>query len=543
MRTTGRQLALASALGAVAFGAALWAVGLARPSEAACDDSALCQPLTTRLTPEGYLRAASLDLRGTIPTVTEYDGVESHEDVEARIDEWLADEAFARRVARRHRELLWPNIENQRQLITFRRALGTSRADGQSLWNLTTRRQRELYRGMAVPCLNEPATFDDMGRPVTRMVDGAAREGYVMVEPYWAPGTQIRVCAFDAQEAAVGLRGTDCAGGASVNDPGCGCGPNLQWCAPNGVELEILREFNRDVEERVVAHVLAGADGSRDEPYYELFTSTRGFVSGPLVHYWTHLTAVHQGITLEPVAMDVERLPDLDYTDRSMVPVELPEVHAGVLTTPVYLLRFQTNRARANRFYDAFLCEPFQPPEGGIAVEDEVAALQPDVQQRPGCNYCHAVLEPAAAHWGRWTQQGAGYLDPVAYPEYREECADCGRGLEVCSEDCRFNYITRALSPEEEPYLGALRAFEFLRDEHRPNVEAGPSALVMAGVADGRFTGCSVRRTVTWLFGREPLEREQELVAELTREFLDGEFSYRELVRAIVTHETYRRAL
>ena len=26
----------------------------------------------------------------------------------------------------------------------------------------------------------------------------------------------------------------------------------------------------------------------------------------------------------------------------------------------------ESNRGRANRFYNAFLCQPFQPPDGGI---------------------------------------------------------------------------------------------------------------------------------------------------------------------------------
>ena len=59
-----------------------------------------------------------------------------------------------------------------------------------------------------------------------------------------------------------------------------------------------------------------------------------------------------------------------DESDR-WVEIELPEQHAGILTSPAYLLRFQTNRARASRFADAFLCEPFTPPAGGLPASTE----------------------------------------------------------------------------------------------------------------------------------------------------------------------------
>src|SRR5690606_7547400 len=99
------------------------------------------------------------------------------------------------------------------------------------------------------------------------------------------------------------------------------------------------------------------------------------------------------------------------------------------------------------------------------------------------------------------------------------------------------------LSPEEEPNLGRLRAFEFLRPEHEQFVEMGPAALVRAGVADGRITSCTVRRTAERLLGRELHDEEEPWVRELTGRFLESDFRYRELVRAIVTSDTYRRAL
>lgn len=535
----------ATALVGALVGAGVGAAIMLTPASAECLDPALCRPQQTRLDDDGYLRALSLDLRGVVPSPEEHARAQT-EGVDALVDEWLRTEAFQARVVRRHRELLWPNISNVTRLYHFRRNLGNSTVDGSGsprVWHQSTSATREAYRGdNTLGCRDEPATFAADGSIET---DARGREGYVMVAPYWDPSTEIKVCAFDAQEEPVSPSGSDCSGRAAIGDPGCGCGPNLRWCGTTAVRNDVLDAFAEELERRVAAHVAA------DEPYHELLTSRRAFVNGPLTYYWRHHKDIYNNVQLVPAALDVDGLPETDieggavaFADETRwTEVELPEEHSGLLTHPVFLLRFQTNRARANRFYDAFLCEPFQPPEGGIPLDDEVAQSQPDVQQRPGCNYCHAILEPAAAHWGRWTQQGGGFLEPGLYPEFREECRDCGVGLEPCSDLCRFNYVTRALSPEEEPYLGRLRAFEFLREEHRPNVEAGPAALVRRGLADGRFTACSVRRTAEWLLARPLREEEEDWAREITAEFLDGDFRYRELVRAIVTSDTYRRAL
>ena len=528
------------------LGGALAALTLLAPAEAACYDPELCRPQETRLDDDAYLRAVSLDVRGVVPSPDEYGAA-------ADLDQWLDSPEFAARVVRRHRELLWPNIENVNRIYHFRRAMAGARVGGETLWLQSSSASRLALRGhTAATCEDVPATFDGSGRPITRTVtmsdgDEAQVEGYVLVRPYWDLSVELKVCALDAQAGRTSAGGTDCSTTAAVNDTGCGCGPNLRWCHTGAVIDEVLTSFQEELERRIADHL------SADEPYHALFTSRRAAVNGPLAHYWRHHRLTYSSVQLVPEALDVESLPETRLEDAAgglgwdqddaWHSMELPDEHAGLLTHPVYLLRFQTNRARASRFYDAFLCQPFQPPEGGIPVEDEIASLQPDVQQRPGCNYCHAILEPASAHWGRWTQQGGGFLPPDHYPEFRQECADCGRGLEQCSDLCRLNYVTRAYSPEEEPNLGRLRAFEFLRPEHEAFVDQGPSALVREGLADGRFTRCTVRRTAEWLLGRSVSDAEEPWVRELTARFLESDFRYRELVRAIVTSETYRRAL
>jgi hypothetical protein len=66
---------------------------------------------------------------------------------------------------------------------------------------------------------------------------------------------------------------------------------------------------------------------------------------------------------------------------------------------------------------------------------------------------------------------------------------------------------------------------------------------VRDGLADGRFTACATRRTAEWLVGRPLREDEEAWARDLALRFSASDFRYRELVRAIVTSETYRRAL
>lgn len=506
------------------------AIALGGGAALAADDDQ-CRPDDIPQDDLRHARSLALDLTGRPPTFAEYEEVLAAGQVSRRwIRRLIESEAFVERVRRHHRALSWNNIENV-DLYSFRTFLSRHRPSG--VYWLASR--AEGYRGARVPCLDEPATFDERGRPITVDEDGVRREGWVEVAPYWSPGESIRVCAFDAQTSAVSERGTACDRASGLRDPGCGCGPDLRWCRA-GANREVHRAFAEDVERRIGRVIREG------RPYPEIFTSNVAYVNGPAAFYLKHQRGLAQGISFEPVALDPETLPDLAYTDvDTWVEVRLPEGHAGILTSPAFLLRFQTNRARANRFYDSFLCRPFTPPPGGLPVADPEAIAQPDLQKRDGCKYCHAILEPAAAHWGRWAEQGAGFLDPVEFPAFRADCEACASSGARCSRACRENYITRPLSTAEEAYIGQLDAYQFLRPEHFEHVERGPQLLVSDAIVDDRFSRCITTRAAELLLGREPTEGEAASVDRWSREFVQSGFDYRALVEAIVTSDVYRR--
>jgi len=497
----------------------------------------LCEPETAEMSPTRYLRALSLHLRGTVPTEAEYAMLSEGDTattVEGMVDTWMRTESFTEQAVRRHRDLLWNNVSNFR-VISLQAQI---RETGTVYWSSNKAR---TFRGDRVQCDDVPATIVD--GVIQYRVDNSGAvprriEGWVMMEPYWAPGTMVKVCAFDAQEARYSTSGTDCLSDQASADAGCGCGPNLRRCVDSRRDQAVRTAIGVETDVRIRSFF----SEDTERPYHELFTERRGFVNGPLAHFWLHQVYNPQGgMRMIPAPVPVAGFEDIDYDDESWHEVDLGPEHSGLLTGASYLLRFQTNRARASRFYDAFLCEPFQPPAGGIPESTDEEALEVDLQARAGCRYCHAQLEPAAARWGRWVQLGGGYLDPVNYPPRRDDCYECALGRITCSTDCRLNYITRQLSAEQEPFFGMLYAYEFRREEHAAFVEQGPVRLVNETIADGRFPACTARRTAEWLLGRELRREEQPWLDDLAFAYVQGGLRYRDLVRSIVTSQVYRR--
>ncbi|MBJ95776.1 MAG: hypothetical protein CMP23_15045 [Rickettsiales bacterium] len=520
---------LLSAVSLLALGLCLALPALAQP-EATQD--LLCPEEDLALSLTRYARGLSLDLRGVVPTVEELQEVDQAGEVpEALVEQWLSDPAFVERVLRRHREFLWNNITN---VNLWNASFSLSRFDGSAAY--WRRQPANEYRGEAVPCLDEPAQWDAEGRLVTTQVGDSWLEGWVEVVPYWNPATTLKVCAFDAQEVEVSPLGSKCASLDGAADPGCGCGPNLAWCRQGSASVRpVVQAMGKEIELRIADII------EQDRSYLELFTGRTAYVNGPLVHYWKYQSEVPAGVRNLPVPLAPERLPELAYTDAdTWVPVLMDGQHSGVLTSQAYLLRFQTNRARASRFFDAFMCQPFQPPSGGLPPPEEGSAYQLDLQLRDGCKYCHALLEPSAAYWGRWSEAGAGYLEPENYPATREDCVRCATTGESCSNDCRRYYLTSALVEDQEPYLGMLSSYEFRRPDHAGNVEAGPRALVNSVVVDGRLPDCTVRRALEWLLGREVQAAEEPWIDELSLAFVDSGFSYRTLIKTIVSSPVYR---
>ncbi|MEC9440892.1 MAG: DUF1585 domain-containing protein [Myxococcota bacterium] len=527
MRNLTRQPSLLSALCLLILGASSPAMAQAVNADETCAPPEQAQDKYKQL------RTLSLELRGHPPSAQEYADLEQHDRVpEAWLDEWLSSKAFAERTVRWHKSLLWNNVTGENLF----NANSSLRSTSGLYWR--SGRIATDSRGRNISCLNQPAQFDADGEPIMwPQEDGTQREGYVRVAPYWNPDITLKVCALDARDRLISASGTPCGERTTIADPSCGCGPNLRFCATGTQRRDILQAMGEQIDHMVRDMILEG------KSYETLFTDRYAKLNGPLAYYWRYQTGVSATVVNRPVPMNTDLFPDMRFDQQDeWVEVDHGEHYAGILTSAGYLLRFQTDRARANQFYTNFLCQPFQPPPNGIQTNEEAAKEEPDLQQRDGCKYCHGLLEPAAAHWGRWPERGAGYLSPSIYPAYSEQCESCAKTGLRCSSACSSYYVRDVNDDRMESYAGYLSSYLWLSDKHRPNIEQGPKLLARSGFADGRLSRCVARQSAEHLLGRELTSSEQdELLPQLTRAFASSDYNYAELVRAIVTSPAYRR--
>jgi hypothetical protein len=496
-------------------------------------------------------RQMSLDLRGRVPSMAEMQALAEAGDaplddaaVAAMADEMIEDEEFWNFFRRHHLDMLWPNLD-QIELVNAAIALllpaflyDNDGTDGERLFNLYT----GLYgRGGLVPCLDEPAEFDDEGYPVmTDYGDGTMREGWVMVEPYWAPGTQIKVCALEARNMAVANNGQGCDTAQGMLTGTCGCGAHLERC----LSIDSGRILNESLQQQLLGALEAPVrDGGS---YFSALQGNQEQVNGPIVHYYRHqvMYAVDPVILRSPV--DLETLPDIpfDAVDE-WHEVERVGPHSGILTSLVYLLRFQTARARANRFYNAFFCSAFVAPADGLPSPNDDCSQNPNLRERCGCNACHASLEPLAAYWGRFANAGSMYLDPEEFPTYVGRCANCADDPErPCDQICDRFYVTEVAEGDENhaTYAGVLRSYEFLPAEEVERVEQGPQGLVDLALSNNTLGQCATVQLFRRFYNRDPLPEEQGgLVRDYSNAFVDGGYDYKQLVKAMVTDPAYRR--
>lgn len=529
-----RRLARLLALAVGLLGAAWAPLGFADAQSTAAPLE-VCSIDPPLLDAAAHLRAASLDLRGTLPDLSEYAALPPAASAvpAATIQAWLNSPQWVEQALRRHRNLLWINLAaSAGRLMPTAMNLGVENG-------LYYRTQvAPAVRGLKVPCLDKPAAYDSAGDLVFEdQADGTKREGYVLVSPYWAPATSIKVCAWDAQDTVFSATGTYCgATGANVDDT-CSCGPNLRFCMGGGAQGVIANSFAASLEKQISIWAEEG------RPYTDLFTEQLLWVNGPMVHYYRHQAQMPGQVRLTPLPFDLTQLPNLAYADKdTWVKIALPASAAGMLTHPAFLLRFQTHLARANRFFNVFLCQPFQAPDTGIPVAGVGEVMEPDLQKRTGCKYCHVLLEPAAGYWGRWTNYGAGFLNAAEYPAQRSDCTTCALSGANCSADCKQFYLTKAVAPPEKAWLGWLRPYNYKQPQHWKNIEQGPKLLAMTALADNRLPRCVARSTAEWLLGRDLQAEEEPWANQLSVDFATGGYNYRALVQQIVLSDAYRRA-
>ncbi len=512
--------------------------GWAAPASAqVCEGSELQSSLQ-------YLRRASLDLRGALPTVEELEAVVAAGEVDlAVIESMLEGEDFEHQMRAYHRDLLWTNLDNQRLTAVIWNLVGPGDRGALASPAFWAPQRSDRYRGGRFPCKDEPAAFGREGEILTtpHPTEGrVVQEGWVEVSPYWAPTTTVRVCAFDAQEA---LRVPNLANpnqpqlecsSTGAQDARCGCGPNLSFCQVRVGQLDTRLEIVRSFSEQLLRY---GDEVVREgRPYTDFLLGTEMEINGPLSHYLRFQTRTGGGNFLGLPTQGYE-VPEIGFDEGDRwVKIERGERHAGVLTMPGYLVKFQTNRSRANRFYNAFLCQYFEAPPGGLPASDDPCSEEPNLTERCGCKFCHVSVEPAAAYWGRFAEAGLASLNEDVFPKFNRACSTPQSARNPL---CRFFYLTEAGHPDEAPYVGMMLPYVFADAVREENIELGPAALAQEAVESGDFARCTTRKMWRSLMGREPLVEDEPVVEALAEDFIANDYDLRELVLSLVTRPEY----
>ena len=340
----------------------------------------------------------------------------------------------------------------------------------------------------------------------------------------------------------------------------CGCGPGMEFCTPGidgGNDPRAFAFPNRtplgldqpidNVPQTVSAwhklwwaqeavHLLAYVfDGDRD--FRELLTGRYSLVNGPLVQFYRSIAPASCcgrekafGMTQETEPLfDFKALPNLLPSDVGTwkVVTDRGSHAAGLLTTPAFLMKFASRRARAAVLYNAFLCKSF-----AAGNQPLVPSAEPNLMIRPGCSTCHATLEPLAAYFSRVQETQWTYLPDWQFPLRNFQCkrSPAGKLPGFCEAfyDPAFSDATAGL------LRGAYASIE--------HAAAGPIGAGSAVASAPEFAQCAVERVAASFLGR-PLNTDDEtMVKALTTEFVNQGFRMRPLVRAIVKSPLYQRA-
>ncbi|TQF16567.1 DUF1585 domain-containing protein [Myxococcus llanfairpwllgwyngyllgogerychwyrndrobwllllantysiliogogogochensis] len=379
------------------------------------------------------------------------------------------------------------------------------------------------------------------------------REGYVTKPaPYWAPAgspATVKVCAIEAQERDHNpWTRESCETGRFANDRSCGCGVGMRRCGVSNIGLTTDPLFVRNVHDMRVAAFneeplrIAESVVRRDEPYYNILTTRRSFVNGTLSEFYRQRQGV--GVFSATAPAPLESIPAIAYTDAAnWKEYTRDESHSGVLTTPGFLYRFPTHRARVSEFYEAFLCKTFVPgSETSLPDPEDSCNRENNLAKRCGCNYCHATIEPTGAHWGRYAERAAQFLPANQFPRFDPKCRDCAiNGDTNCGGECS-QYVMQAYDGDGASSLGLLKTYLYRTADEEQNIEAGPRLLVERMYQSGELERCTVKRVWNEFLGRPMTAEEQRMyLAPLASDFAKSGHRFKSLIERVVTTDAYRR--
>jgi len=335
----------------------------------------------------------------------------------------------------------------------------------------------------------------------------------------------------------------------------CGCGPGLERCLPSGPNGFVspwhaplgkdatffaaarpailwLRAWWSEEATKFIEQTFAG-----DQDVRLLLTSPATRVNGPLAQFYrffANTTCCGAGTELgytrpvplfDPAAVPTTLAP---FEVSTWATVENRGEHAaGILTMPIFLLKYGSQRQRAHAIYKAFMCREFVAET--VKLEP---STEPDLTKRTGCATCHRRLEPMAAYFARVVESGWTYLPPTTFPLSSPRCT--ARDRAQMSPACATFYDPDFTDERSTMLRGAYGA--------PAHADAGPRGFAAEVSSSPDFAPCVVRNVAQSFLGRPLTSDDERWRQELSRAFVTGGYRIRALVQAIVTSRQYREA-
>lgn len=225
--------------------------------------------------------------------------------------------------------------------------------------------------------------------------DDCAIEDAVSVSAWWlADGETAKVCPNTVSNAYVfgtGKSKIRCvsAGMKGINDPRCGCGPEMMLCLPSTVvpkvRLAVIEELPRRAKEAY----------AKDWSWIDLFGGPTYF--GDRFGYWRYFFSQFAFRDGEPTAADFAAWKSLPLEGNASAAFPGGEARAGIITSPGFLSQNNNFRARTRALVESLLCQTINATLNTAGYTDFV---NPDLSKndikhaaRSDCAACHLFLD------------------------------------------------------------------------------------------------------------------------------------------------------
>ncbi|MEO8702144.1 MAG: DUF1592 domain-containing protein [Kofleriaceae bacterium] len=331
----------------------------------------------------------------------------------------------------------------------------------------------------------------------------------------------------------------------------CGCGVGLERCMPTGpagfvmptdAPLGIAQPFQKTPRpaalwmrtwwtEEATRFIDDVVDNDRD--MRELLTSRGTIINGPLAQFYRFFAnagccgqASELGYSeaeplFDPAAVPASLLP-VDAATWTPIPDRGPHA-AGLMTMPVFLLKYGSRRQRAHVIYNAFMCKELVAEHVKL-----VASTEPDLTKRSGCAACHQRLEPMAAYFSRIQESDWTYLPPSKFPISSIACAAEPAKM---SRACKTYYDPAFTDVHHSVLRGAYAAPK--------HVDAGPQQFALDVTSSPEFAPCVVKNIAQSLLGRPLGGADETWKQTLAQLFVANGYRLAPLVRSILTSPAY----